>query len=261
MHPFSNLQVPEGRVGIHWFYQNCFAFKDSRGTVVQVDPYFLRERPPEKFIHAEPPLNEADLRTDFVIATHNHRDHTCIESLQRIHAAFPDCRFLGPVESVANMRQNGIAADRTQVIEAGKTVSLGDLPLHAFWSKPPQGAPEDGIRAPDTTHLGVVLEIGSHRIYISGDAINTFADHDELTAPIAAVKPDIAILTTHPTEGEFPFFEGSAALARKLGVATAIPAHYHCFRKRTYDPREWAACFTGDGPQPLIIPFNDSVIL
>ena len=33
---------------------------------------------------------------------------------------------------------------------------------------------------------------------------------------LAALKPDIGFLTTHPTEGEFPFFADSVRLAQKL---------------------------------------------
>jgi hypothetical protein len=98
------------------------------------------------------------------------------------------------------------------------------------------------------------------KLYVTGDAINTFADHDALLAPIAALEPDIGFLTTHPTEGEFPFFAGSVKLAQKLGLRTAVPAHYACFAKRTYDPQAWADLFPPGGPKPLIIPWNSRVL-
>jgi L-ascorbate metabolism protein UlaG (beta-lactamase superfamily) len=260
MHPFETLKIPQGAVGIHWFGQSSFALKDAAGTVVMVDPYFPHQRPAEKFIHAEPPLDEARLRVDYVLLTHDHGDHTCIESLQRIHDAFSHVRFVGPEESVARMTANGIPADRVGIIDAGESAALGTMNAHAVWAKPPQGAPKDGIKAPDVAHLGYVVDVGSHRVYISGDPINTFADHDELIQPIAALKPDIGLLTTHPSEGEFPFFEGSAKMATKLGLKTAVPAHYQCFVKRNYDPQEWALHLAADGPQPLIIPYNEAVI-
>jgi L-ascorbate metabolism protein UlaG (beta-lactamase superfamily) len=260
MHPFETLKVPQGAVGVHWFGQSSFALKDTAGTVVMVDPYFPRQRPAEKFIHAEPPLDEATLRVDYVLLTHDHGDHTCIESLQRIHAAYPHVRFVGPEESVARMTTNGIPADRVGIIDAGESAAIGTMRAHAVWAKPPHGAPEDGIKAPDVAHLGYVVDVGDHRVYISGDPINTFADHDELLDPIAALKPDIGFLTTHPSEGEFPFFEGSAKMATKLGLKTAVPAHYQCFVKRNYDPQEWASHLPADGPQPLIIPYNEAVI-
>jgi len=260
VHPFQTLSVPRNAVGIHWFGQNSFALKDAAGTIILVDPYFPRERPADRFIHREPPLDESTLRVNYVLLTHNHGDHTCIESLSRIYAAFPDVRYFGPPESMDFMRANGIPANLLMTVIAGDKARLGSITLHAFWSKPPAGVPEEGIKPPDSRHLGYVVEIGGVRVYITGDLINTFAEHDELLAPIARLKPDIGLLTTHPTEGEFPFFAGSVKMAVKLGLKAAVPAHYGCFVKRTYDPNEWAALFPPDGPKPIIIPYNEAII-
>jgi hypothetical protein len=60
-----------------------------------------------------------------------------------------------------------------------------------------------------------------------------------LLAAIRAHNPDIGLLTTHPTEGEFPFFAGSVELAIKLNLQAAIPA---------------------DGSKPLIIPYNETIV-
>jgi L-ascorbate metabolism protein UlaG (beta-lactamase superfamily) len=260
MHPFETLQVAEGEVGLHWFGQNSFALKDAAGMVVQTDPYFPRNRPAERFIHPVPPLDEAELRTDVVLLTHDHGDHTCIESLQRIHAAFPEARFVGPVESVRRMLDGGIPEAQLLQIGAGDSMSVGALRVHAFWSKPPDGVPDDGIDPPDVTHLGYVMALGGTKVYVTGDLINTFAEHDELIAPVKALQPDVGLLTMHPTEGEFPYFDGAVKLAVKLGLKAAVPAHYACFVKRTYDPYEWAALLPPDGPEPLIIPYNSAVV-
>lgn len=260
MHPFASVAVPENSVGIAWFGQSSFALRDSAGTVVQLDPYFPHERPPERFIHSEPPLDETQLPTDFVLLTHNHRDHTWPESLLRIRKAFPACRFVGPAESMGNLREHGVPDTHLTTVTAGDEVELGTMRAHVVWAKPPQGAPDDGIPAPDVDHLGYVVVAGGVRIYVSGDPINTFADHDELIAPIAELQPDIGFLTTHPDEGEFPYFEGSVRTAVKLGLKTAVPAHYSCFVKRDYDPAEWAANFPAGGPEPLIIPYGGSIV-
>ncbi len=260
MHSFRALAVPSGAVGIHWFGQSSFALKDHAGTVIQVDPYFPSERPADRFIHAQPPLDETALPTDYVLLTHNHRDHTWPESLLKIHQSFANCRFVGPVESMDNLRQNGVPDALLMSVEAGETVELGGVTVHVVWAKPPQGAPEDGIKPPDVQHLGYVVSMGGVRIYISGDPINTFAEHDELTQPIAALRPDIGLLTTHPNEGEFPFFDGSVKVAQKLGLKTAVPAHYQCFVKRNYDPQAWVAAFPQDGPELILIPYNRAVV-
>ncbi|MBN2390984.1 MAG: MBL fold metallo-hydrolase [Anaerolineae bacterium] len=261
MHPFAELTVPQGAVGIHWFEQNAYALKDSQGTVLLIDPYFPMSRPAEKFIRPQPPVVEAEFPVDYVLVTHRHSDHTNPETLTRIHAAWPDVILIGPPESVAQvLRETPVDADHTITINAGESVVVGEIVIQAFWSKPPQGDPAAGIAPPDVTHLGYVIEMEGIRLYVTGDAINTFAGHDDLIAPIAALKPDIGFLTTHPTEGEFPFFEDSVRLAQKLGLKTAVPAHYACFAKRTYDPRAWAALFPAGGPQPLIIPWNSHIV-
>ncbi len=260
MHSFESLQVAEGEIGLHWFGQNSFALKDAAGTIVQIDPYFPRDRPAERFLHPEPPLDETELRTDIVLLTHDHGDHTCMESLRRIHGAFPDARFVGPVESVNRMRDAGLPESRLVMIAAGDALSLGALQVHAFWSKPPEGVPEDDIAPPGVTHLGYVAELGGTKVYVTGDLINTFAEHRELVDPVAALEPDVGLITMHPTEGEFPYFDGAVKLAVALGLKAAVPAHYACFVKRTYDPQEWAALLPPEGPEPLIIPYNSAVV-
>ena len=260
MHPFEDLIVPEKSVGIHWFGQNSFGLKLPGGAIFQVDPYFPHDRPAGQFIHARPPLDEATLRTDFVLLTHNHGDHTCVESVRRICAAQADVRIVGPVESAAELTEAGVPEHCLAIVAAGETISLGDVTVHAVWAKPPDGVPEDDIAAPDVRHLGYVVDTGDVRVYDSGDLINTFANHESLLAPIRELAPDIGFLTTHPTEGEFPFFEGSARMTVELGLDAAVPAHYGCFVKRTYDPREWASHLPPGGPKPLIVPYNQSVV-
>ena len=136
--------------------------------------------------------------------------------------------------------------------------SLGTMTAHAVYAKPPEGLPSDDIAPPDVTHLGYVVEAGGVRVYISGDPVNTFAEHEALLAPIRELEPDIGLLTNHPSEGEFPFFAGSAKMASALGLKAAVPAHYACFVARNYDPQEWAAALAE--VEPLIIPYNQSAV-
>jgi L-ascorbate metabolism protein UlaG (beta-lactamase superfamily) len=260
MGTLANLDVPQDAVAIHWFGQSSFAFKDAAGAVLQVDPHFPSERPTEKFIHPEQPLNEETLRTDAVLLTHDHGDHTCLESLLRIHTAFPEVCFYGPHESMARLRNNGIPEALLSTVTAGDTRQIGTLKLHAVWAKPPAGAPEASIPAPDVEHLGYVLDFGRVRVYISGDPINTISRHDELLEPIIAHEPNIGLLTTHPAEGEFPYFEGSVEMATKLNLKAVVPAHYDCFVERTYDPHSWAAAFPPGGPTPIIIAYNEAIV-
>jgi len=260
MHPFQSVLVPPAAVAIAWFGQNSFALQDAAGTMVLIDPYFPHDRPAEKFLHADPPLDEAQLEADFILLTHDHSDHTCVETLGRIHRAFPDTEYVGPAESIERLKAAGIDEALLRVIAAGESAELGTMTAHAVWSKPPGGAPADGIAAPGVQHLGYVVRAGGIGVYVTGDLIRTFAEHEELLAPVAALAPEIGLLTTHPAEGEFPFFEGSVKMARRLGLKAAVPAHYDCFVKRTYDPAEWAALLAPAGPRPIIIPYGGWIV-
>ena len=278
MHPLVDLEVPEGAVAVHWFEQSSFALKDAAGTIVQIDPYFPRERPADRFIHTEPPLDESALPTDFVLLTHAHGDHTCSESIRRIWETSDATRFVGPEESVRQISaETDIASTNISEIRAGESAVLNSLTVHAVYAKPPDGDASADIAPPDVTHLGYVILTKNSRpsesigrrvlgqsngvtLYFSGDPINNFAEHDALVAAVAAHKPDIGFLTNHPTEGEFPFYDGCVKMATRIGLTHAVPVHRACFVTRDYDPNEWASNFPSGGPEPLIIERNSHII-
>jgi len=261
VHKLMKEGVPQGSVGIHWFEQNSYAIKDSHGTIALVDPYFPHKRPAETFVHSEPPLDESQLQTNYVLLTHSHGDHTCSETLGRIHESWPEATYVGPKESIEKiLKETKIDANHTITIAAGETAQLGTMTAHTVYGKPPGGDPKANINPPDVTHLGYVVEAGDVTLYFSGDEINTFADLNDLVEPVAALHPDIGFITMHPTEGEFPFVDGSIKMAQRIGLKAIVPAHYSCFVKRDFDPQEWANEFPSDGPKPLIIPPNSHII-
>ena len=261
MHPLTHFQVPPGQVAIHWFEQSSYAIKTSQGSVLQIDPYFPRVRPAERFLWAEPPLDETQLPTDYVLLTHSHGDHTCSESVARIWQTNPQANFIGPRESIAKiLAETPVAEAATQLIQADESLSLGPVTLYAVYAKPPGGDAAANIAPPDVTHLGYVVDSEGVRLYFSGDPINTFANHPDLMAAVAALKPDIGFLTNHPNEGEFPFYDGCVKMAEGIRLKHVVPAHRACFVKRDYNPHEWAAQFTAAGPQPLIIPRDTHIL-
>ena len=261
MHPLVDLKVSEGFIAIHWFEQSSFALKDSVGTIIQIDPYFPKDRPSDRFIHTDPPLDESELPTDYVLLTHAHGDHTCPESISRIWDTSTATRFIGPEESVHQiLSETDVETDNISKISAGESAELNGITVHAVYAKPPTGDPSADIDPPDVTHLGYIVVSDGVRLYFSGDPINNFAEHNELISAVAAHSPDIGFLTNHPTEGEFPFYDGCVKMATRIGLKHAVPVHRACFVTRDYDPKEWAAQFPTGGPEPLIIERNSSII-
>lgn len=261
MHSLVDLNVPDGSIAIHWFEQSSFALKDSDGTVVLIDPYFPRNRPSDRFIHTDPPLDEQELPTDFVLLTHAHGDHTCPESIRRIWETSTTTRFIGPEESVRQIgSETDVVSENISEIVAGESININNLKVHAVFAKPPDGDPSADISPPDVTHLGYVIVSNGVTLYFSGDPINNFAEHDNLISAVAAFNPDIGFLTNHPTEGEFPFYDGCVKMATRIGLKHVVPVHRACFVTRDYDPEEWGSNFPSDGPEPLIIERNTHII-
>jgi L-ascorbate metabolism protein UlaG (beta-lactamase superfamily) len=261
VHPFRDLRVPVGKVGVHWFGQNSYAVRGPGGQGIMVDPYFPWLRPPEVYIHSVPPVRESDLPVQNVILTHNHSDHTHPETLIRIAAAHAETLFVGPPESEKEMRRHKLPASRFRTVSAGEAVELGEFAAQFVFSKPPLGDPARGLAAPDCTHLGVVLACGAVRLYFTGDPIHTFAERGDLISAVRALSPEYGFITCHPSEGEFPFFAGAAQLAARTGLRVACPSHYECFVKRTYDPAGFSAAMAAAGIESLVIPYNQTVIL
>lgn len=275
MYTLEQRSVAPGRLAVHWFEQSAFAVRNADGVTVLVDPYFPSDRSPDRFVHVERPVDPATLRPEVVLLTHDHVDHTHPESIAAIARHSPTTLFVGPEESIARITtDSGVKPERTRTIAAGDSLSLPtdaaahsgrhqsagvNVTVHAVFSKPPGGDPKTGIGEPNTTHLGYVVETGGRRLYFSGDPINTLADLAELTEAIRRLDPEIGFLTTHPTEGEFPFFDGARRLAEAIGLSRAVPSHYECFVKRNYDPAGFVDAFAGSRVDLTLIPWNEAV--
>ena len=63
-----------------------------------------------------------------------------------------------------------------------------------------------------------MLVCGPVRLYVTGDCINSFAELDALVEPVRKLGPQIGFMTCHPTEGEFPFFDGCAKMVKRIGL-------------------------------------------
>ena len=208
-----------------------------------------------------PHLMNQPFRPISFLLTHAHGDHTCSESISRIWATSDATRFVGPAESVRQiLAETDVAASHVSEIRAGESAQLDSLTVHAVYAKPPEGDASADIDPPDVTHLGYVIVSKGVTLYFSGDPINNFAERDELISAVAAHNPDVGFLTNHPTEGEFPFYDGCVKMATRIGLKHAVPVHRACFVTRDYDPKEWAANFPAGSPEPLIFQRNSYTI-
>jgi L-ascorbate metabolism protein UlaG (beta-lactamase superfamily) len=212
-----------------------------------VDPYFSRPHPPEDYVHSAAPIQADELVPDAVLCTHDHSDHTDPPFLTALAAFSPGTRFVGPPESAERMLAAGISADRVQVVTAGQTMKVGPATVEALLSKTPEVS--------DVRHLGYAVEVGGVRVYDTGDIMRGVTREPALMVPLRELTPHVALITTSPTEDEFPDFAESAILAAEISANVAVPAHYHCFARRTWDPVGFADAFARSQTKAIIIPY------
>lgn len=206
-------------------------------------------------------MDEATLPADVVILTHDHSDHTHSETLRRVKAANPAVQMIGPVESIRRVvNEVGLPEAQTTIVAAGDTLTTLGFTLHVVYAKPPAGDPGAGIKPPDVTHLGYVIECDNRRLYFTGDPIHTFAEQTDLVQAVALLRPELGFMTTHPSEGEFPFFPGCVKMAQGIGLKQVVPVHRACFVKRDYDPNSWASHFAPTDPKPVIMAHNSHLL-
>jgi L-ascorbate 6-phosphate lactonase len=236
-----------GEAAIWWLGQNSFLLRGA-GVDIMIDPYFSRPSPPERYLHSEAPIAAEEFGPDAVFCTHDHSDHTDPGYLLPLSQSWPETTFFGPPESAARMVGAGIPEVRVSAIESGDIVEVDAASVEVVLSK------TEAVS--DVAHYGYVVDFGGARIYDTGDIMRGATREAFLMEPIRQARPHIALITTSPTEEEFPDFEEAAALARSVGVRVAIPAHYSCFANRTFDPAPFAALFNREeGPRGAIIPY------
>ncbi|MFB3882484.1 MAG: MBL fold metallo-hydrolase [Armatimonadota bacterium] len=233
-------------VAIWWLGQNSYVI-NGPAVSVMIDPFFSRPGDPARYLHDESPVRADELRPDAVFCTHNHSDHTDPPFLLALAEASPKTRFLGPPESAAAMVEAGIAAGRVQAVGPGETVEVGTASVEVVLSKT--------AAVSDVGHYGYIVNIGGIKVYDTGDIMRGVTREPALMAPLRQAAPHVALITTSPTEEEFPDFEEAAQLAIAVGARVAAPAHYGCFAKRTFDPKPFAAALRGRPTRAEIIPY------
>ena len=157
-------------------------------------------------------------------------------------------RFFGPPESAQAMIAAGISADRVRAAGPGEELEVAGANLGVVLSKTPAVS--------DVAHLGYIAELAGVKVYDTGDIMRGVTREPSLMEPLRRAAPHIALITTSPTEEEFPDFDEAAELAITIGARVAVPAHYDCFAKRTFDPAPFAERFRGSAAtRAEIIPY------
>jgi len=245
--------VKEDQVAIWWLGQNSYVLKNAAGRLLMIDAYFSRAKAPEFYVHDCPPIGAEDVAIDYAFCTHAHYDHTDPDFLVPLSQRSEQTVFLCPEDAAPMLQEAGMAKERIQIVQCGEQIPLDGVVVHVVRSKTP--AVENCL------HYGYILDFGCCKVWNTGDIMRDASREPKLMEPVAALRPDVAMITCSPTEEEFPSFEEAAEIARLVGARVAVPSHYDCFAKRTWDPAGFAAAFGDSPPSPVVIPYCGVYVL
>ncbi len=244
----GTLNLGSHQVAIWWLGQAGFLIRWPTGALV-VDPYLSNSLAKKyrgaTFDHVRMmpvPVEPSRLTgVDWVFSSHRHTDHMDVETLPRLLAANPGCRFCCPRAAAGHARDVvGIPETDTQLLDAGDHVRLSDKAEVDVLAS----AHEELQRDDDGNllYLGFVFSIDGTRIYHSGDCV----PYHGLLETLRSFTIDIALLpvngrdefrTSNGILGNFTFDE-AVELCRQAAIPRLVPHHFGMFDFNTVDPDE-----------------------
>lgn len=240
-------RAPADRLHLWWLGQSGFLLTWG-GRHVLMDAY-LSDSLTEKYAGTDRPhvrMTErpvAPERLDFVdvvTASHLHTDHLDGATIGPLLRANPRVTIIVP-EAIRQpaAERLGVPPERLTVIDAGRTVRVADVTIHAVPAAHEQLERDELGRC---LFLGYVVQLGPWSVYHAGDTVR----YDGMVEQLRRWAIDVALL---PINGRLPerrvpgnlWGREAAELASAIGARLAIPCHYEMFEFNTVTPDEFVA--------------------
>jgi L-ascorbate metabolism protein UlaG (beta-lactamase superfamily) len=246
---------PSGAVGMWWLGQAGFALRHD-DSLVLVDPY-LSDSLADKyrgtlFPHRRmvplPVAPESMTGVTAVLCTHGHTDHMDPRTIRGLLTR-NDPWFLVPRARADLAVQRGAPADRVIGINAGEMVVLAENVTVAAIASAHETLETDG--AGNHLYLGYIVQVGTVRIYHSGDCV----PYEGQIAALARQNIDVALLPVNGRDkhrlangvpGNFQATE-AIGLCRAAGIQQLVAHHIGMFEFNTVAPDEIARQLSAEG--------------
>ncbi len=259
--------LASNREGILWL-GHASMFIRVGGVSILIDPVFGEPTFLRRLVPVESPL-EKITAIDFVLLSHDHRDHMDEATLRSIAQKFPDSKFLAGIGS-EELLSEWAGSERVKTAgwfqkffkTAGDGVSIYFLPVR-HWSR--RGLFDTNERL----WGGYVIESGDTRIYFGGDSgygrhyrdvAEIFPDLDYFIIGIGAYEPRWFMEPNHnsPTDALKAFADS--------GARYMIPMHHSTFDLSDEPPnrplrvlREAAAAAAIADHRLSVLPINGGI--
>jgi L-ascorbate metabolism protein UlaG (beta-lactamase superfamily) len=218
------------RDGIVWFGHAAFLIR-LEGVNILLDPTFGKPTFVRTYVDVPSPLEKIK-RVDYILVSHDHRDHCDEDSIRQTAQKFPNAKILGGLRMDELFNEWKTASNEVQTAGWYQQFSLSDEKVKIFFL-PVRHWSRRGLF--DTNHRlwgGYVIQGAGKTIYFSGDsgfgshykeAGELFPQIDYFIIGIGAYEPRWFMEPNHNTPAEaFQAFVDAKA-------KTLIPMHYGRF--------------------------------
>lgn len=226
-------KVEPGRLAIHWLGQSGFAFQNSAGEVLIVDPYLSDSANADGTATrlVDIPIRPKDVKLDYLFLSHDHADHTDPHSAPVIAQNNPAAPVICPPSSCRRLTKLGVPASQIRTVQPGQSLAFPNFVAHVVAAQ----HTDDSV--------GFVIEFAnggsqtdSVAVYFTGDT----EYNDGLAASVEDYGPEVLLV---PINGQGGNMDAShaARLAAQIAPREVIPMHYGMFAENTADPADFLA--------------------
>jgi L-ascorbate metabolism protein UlaG (beta-lactamase superfamily) len=223
--------------GILWLGHASF-FIRLGGKNILLDPVFGKPPFVKTFVEVPSPLEKIK-KLDYVLLSHDHRDHCDEESVKQIARKFPDARFYGGLK-MDELFKSWIP-NETQAAGWFQQFKLPDEVVKIYFLPVRHWCRRGLFDTNERLWGGYVIEGAGKTIYFSGDSgygshygeiAEIFPKIDYFLIGIGAYKPRWFMEPNHNSPEE------ALKAARDAGARTIIPMHFGRFDLSDEPPGE-----------------------
>lgn len=218
------------RDGILWLGHASF-FVRLNGKSILLDPVFGKPSLVKTFVEVPSPLEKIK-RVDYVLLSHDHRDHCDEESIKQIAQKFPNAKFFGGLKMDELLKDWITPTNETQGAGWFQQFKTTDETLKIYFLPVRHWCRRGLFDTNERLWGGYVIEDAGRTIYFSGDSgygshyreiAELFPNIDYFLIGIGAYKPRWFMEPNHNSPEE------ALKAATDANAKTIIPMHFGRF--------------------------------